>query len=55
MKIKKTCGNCKYAGKIENDLFCKKSSQDVYIAYGWGVEVFKNVKTNETCEEWKKK
>ena len=56
MNNKQICGNCKFSRKEYDDvLSCKKSSQDIYITQGWGVELSLTVKPDETCEEWKKK
>ncbi len=56
MKNKRICGNCKFLRKEYDDVIsCKKSSWDMYITQGWGIEVSTTVKRDETCEEWKKK
>lgn len=58
MDTTKTCSTCKYSKKgstPDYPLACKKSAQDIYITCGWGIEVTKGVRPDDTCKEWRKK
>jgi hypothetical protein len=58
--MNKVCGNCKFVEDMSDEnttysLFCNMSTAEIYIAEGYGIEVMRGVKPDETCDKWKAK